>query len=380
MEPIDPRNVKSRRILGALCVAVLAATLFAGLWPFNPFPKNQVTWIKSGGLQFGCPAIVLSRTPLHVRGRASTASASLELWFEPITQISGTIVGFYDFEKNRQFRITQVRDGLLLRKTARDNPGQKGPVIWMQHVLTENKRRLLSITGGPTNTTVFLDGQAVEESSEFTVSQTDVTGQIVLGSSPIYNTAWAGKIYALAVYNRVLTASEVMDHYRNWAQYSRAAEDRLALFLFSEGAGEQIENRASLQATLYIPRAFTLPHQKLLEPPWEEFRPALAYWKDLAMNVAGFVPLGFTLCLYARSKEAGSISRAKAVIAGAAVSLLIEVLQSFLPMRASGMTDLITNTLGTAIGVYLCDLCVVQGIFGALVQLPKPLRSERLAK
>ena len=107
-------------------------------------------------------------------------------------------------------------------------------------------------------------------------------------------------------------------------------------------------------AELQIPYRYQILREKFLEPPWEEFRPATwSYWKNMGINIGGFIPLGFFFCAYLTL--AGKISRPAlvTVILGAAVSVTIEVLQAYLPTRDSGMTDIITNTLGTGLGVIL---------------------------
>jgi glycopeptide antibiotics resistance protein len=62
--------------------------------------------------------------------------------------------------------------------------------------------------------------------------------------------------------------------------------------------------------------------------------------------------LGFCSLLYLsarRWKQAVLLTLAL----GASVSFTIELLQSFLPTRESGMTDLFTNTLGTWCGILM---------------------------
>ena len=94
-------------------------------------------------------------------------------------------------------------------------------------------------------------------------------------------------------------------------------------------------------------------HQLFLEPPWKEYQPTWSYWKSNLINIAGFIPFGFFFCAYWSSirpiRRAGLVT----IVLGTTVSLTIEILQAYLPTRNSGVTDLFTNTLGTAIGVML---------------------------
>ena len=139
----------------------------------------------------------------------------------------------------------------------------------------------------------------------------------------------------------------------------------IALYQFAEHQGNLVHSAAGFGPTLVIPAAFRVPAKKFLEPPWSDSAPDWAYFKDIAINIAGFVPLGFFFCAFLNSgRRPRLVSAPLAVIAlGMAVSLAIEILQFYLPTRDSSLTDVITNTTGSAIGVTLFRLKFTKNIF-----------------
>jgi len=72
----------------------------------------------------------------------------------------------------------------------------------------------------------------------------------------------------------------------------------------------------------------------------------------VTLNLLGFVPFGFMVCL--RLLSMGWFSPRGclflAIAGGVAVSLAIELTQVWLPGRDSSLLDLMTNTMGSAIG------------------------------
>jgi glycopeptide antibiotics resistance protein len=78
------------------------------------------------------------------------------------------------------------------------------------------------------------------------------------------------------------------------------------------------------------------------------------------------MPFGFLLYLLPSISRRGHPAL-YTILIGAGFSLSIEMLQAFIPQRDSGTTDIITNTLGTAVGVLLARSTVVRSLFERLV-------------
>ena len=87
--------------------------------------------------------------------------------------------------------------------------------------------------------------------------------------------------------------------------------------------------------------------------PWAFLSaPLPKYWTgfDVAINVVGYAPLGFLLALSLLRTRASGHPVWLALAVGAALSLAMETLQSYLPMRVSSNLDLALNATGTWAG------------------------------
>jgi VanZ family protein len=180
---------------------------------------------------------------------------------------------------------------------------------------------------------------------------------------------WQGQLRGLAIYDRELTPAEVRQNYSAWTALSRRnikSENPAALYLFNEGAGNVVHNQMDSGDDLQIPQRYLVLHQQFLERPWDEFDPSWGYCKDVLINIGGFIPLGFFFCAYFTMARSFERSFLASIIFGAVVSCLIEVLQSFLPTRDSGMTDIITNTMGSGIGAALYERGWVQDLLAGI--------------
>jgi len=359
----DPDQRVVARILGALCAFILCVILTAGLWPFCA-PKNDVEWLKgANGLRFGRNGIAASVDGF--RTASPDGASSLEVLLQPErVDGSGTILAF-DSSPDPQFpfALRQVGANLAFQRGGVDSRGKMvRPWLQTDRILEKHNRMVLTITGRKDKTAVYINGVPVKVSSGFGFVSGDLTGRLVLGSSTIGN-SWPGQIAGLAVYDFSLTPFEAEAHFERWVQgqspviYPEKAP--VALYLFDENTGSVVHDRMGSGNDLVIPARYYVLHPSFLSSPLGPFRNRWAgwrgwsYWSNACLNIAGFVPLGFFFTAYFSLVRPIPRPRVAAVVLGLTISLAIETAQYFLPTRDSGVNDLITNTLGTAVGVAL---------------------------
>jgi VanZ family protein len=350
------------------CIVAVLAVCVATLSPPNPSPSNGVSWLPgTGGIRFGRAAgLVTSSGTLRPAEAQGKDSYTLELLLRPASVQSGyTILGFYSPTRSKQLLVRQWKNGLLVTHDRTVESDRTQTIKFdVDHVFQRGKLVLVTISSGPRGTAVYLDGQPASSFPGFKIEQGELTGETVLGTSPVSYHPWSGELHGFAIYAKELTPAVALRHYQQWtdAGGSPDLDDALARYAFAEGTGREVHNEVASGPNLNIPATFSVPHKGLLLSPATEFKTDRHYAADALTNIAGFVPLGVIVCAYL----AWTRSRWQAILitiaACGTLSFMIEVLQYFIPRRGSGITDIITNTLGAVLGAVLTQVGPVRRI------------------
>ncbi len=363
------QSVQEKKFIGMLCGIAIIAVLIGTLWPFNPFPPNRVSWLPgANGVRFSGPGLILSKASLTTTGAGPGRPCSLELLLAPGSiEGSFTILSFYSPSNPKQFLVRQWTDGLLVNHDIADAQNKLRTTKFdVDHAFQQGKLVLLTIASGSGGTIVYLNDRQAQAFPRFAISQRQLSGQIVMGTSAVDYQPWPGEIHGLAIYSKQLTAAEVSRHYANWISERRVnppdLDGAIAYYAFTEGAGREIHDAVASGPDLEIPDYFGIPHKAFLTSAVKEFQASRLYVIDVLQNIAGFVPLGVILCVYLSMTRTRRMAILYATLAGGMLSLVIEILQAYIPQRVSGTTDIITNTLGSLLGAMLAQTSTVRTI------------------
>lgn len=340
-------------------VAVMMIILIAGLWPFNPFPHNDVSWVTGeSGLRFGLHGIVWTDEALPMWASGSGKGCTLELWLIPENgDDQNTILAIATPEQAERFRMVQYGDEVLFqREILRGSQGRRVVEIEVAHAFHANRPVYLAIAGDETGTAAYVDGKLAGRSARFGLTHEDLEGKLYFGAAITRFATWQGTLKGIRVSGRKLDESEIRGNFSAGFPVPEmpAAAAETAAYWFREGEGSAARAQESRSPALQIPQYFTLPRKPVLSPPWKEFHANRKYIEDIALNIVGFMPLGFAFLPLFLKRFGDHRAVGRIVVFGFAVSLLIELCQAWIPSRSSGMTDLITNTTGTYLGALVC--------------------------
>jgi len=358
--------------MAILCGIAIAATYAATLWPFDFFRVNGVSWLPDNhGIHFSSAGIILADKPLGSMHTGPQNSCSIEISLRPArVESAGTILGIYKPNNPRQLLIRQLNDGLLISRDiaiANGRDSIRTVRLDVSHVFQAGKPIFLTLTSGSNGTILYSDGAQPRVFPGFSISAQDLTGQLVLGTSPVRYHPWLGDVMGLAIYSKQLAPEEVLRNYKAWNDVPRTdpqpSDGTIARYSFTEGMGNWLHNDVVSGPDLEIPQRLKIPHKPFLQSPTVRFEANWYYAHDLLLNIAGFAPLGFFLCVYWSSAQTPRRALIYSIVIGALLSFSIEVLQAYVPERDSGVTDIITNTLGTFCGAALARSSIVRTVF-----------------
>ncbi len=341
-----------------------------GLWPFNFRQANRVIWLESeNGLAFETYGIVYGpekKNTVNPKLEIGPHNAiSIEIFLKPGSDTNenfASILCLFDDDQSEIFSLSQVKSFLNLSISTES--GSMSNWRWLKNVFLKEQKRLLTIQSDRNSTTVYIDGKMAKKYPKYSLlpkGGLSSTWRLVIGNAPSGRKQWKGEIYGLAIYSRPLSAGRIYEHFEKWTRKSAAAllneKDIIALYPIDEKKGSIIHNVIDNRFHLFIPHRFKIIRLNFFQISWSAFNLKFSTLWDIGINLLGFIPLGYFILsqrVFLKVFQTSlGLSIGLAVLCGFCISLVIEILQAYLPVRYSSLSDLIFNALGTGIGALL---------------------------
>jgi VanZ family protein len=349
----------------ALCFLICAGFAVAGLYPFNFSAANAARWLTPGpGLLFMGHSMM--RTP-GAFDLSAAPGVTFEFLMEPSeepTRELGTFLSIYDGRLPENLMMAQWKAGFLVRTPLYDARGRRRPrELGSTSGLKKGASRFIAVASGSGGTRLYADGALVESFPKVTLAPATLRGTLMVGAGARGVGDWKGKLLGMAIFSTPLSASEIASHCGLW-QEGRAA--RLAsdpaiagLYLLDQGSGRTVRDASARGVAFELPQFYRVPAKAVLETPWDDWDQMRFHSLDVIVNIAGFIPFGFFFCIYlSRARYARPLSNVFwTAVLSAALSLVIELLQVFIPSRSSSLTDLLCNALGGLVGAMVATKC-----------------------
>jgi len=336
------------------CLAISAGLLVAGLWPFRFWPANNAHWIDGqAGLRFDRYGIVYGKAPLFAPGGPLDLGKPFTIRLELLPRDEPSdylprILSVHEAGGRELFILGQWQSALNLSILERQGANSLEYQETGVGNFRKGVKRSIILSSGETGLTIYVEGKPVPIRSGYGFSflpENRDPAWLLLGNSPTGESPWRGDLLSLSFYAGALSPEEI----------ATPGIDPLVRYLLSEGSGDVARGGGDPRYDLFIPSVFRAPVKPVLVPPWKVQEYDLSFWVDVAVNILGFIPFGFALSAWL-GKDGGRKRLPVAVLvvlAGAGISLLIELLQVYLPTRDSSLTDFMNNTLGAYLGAWL---------------------------
>jgi hypothetical protein len=332
------------RILLAVTAMMIVVMLVIGLNPRGFDGYNGVHWdADSDGVRFQRG---IGYTEPLVRQRLLADAGTRWTWqvmlgAQPRDQPGfGVAAVLYSGSDDAQVQIAQWRRTLVVM-AGDDYPNrQRHPRLTYELADADDVLRV-TVTHGPDGAALYVNDAPVSRAPRPTwpALGEPTRVRVVVGSTVAGQYPWQGTLYAMTLHDQTLDPT--------------VDAERQPVLAYDFGAVREgrIASTGTIAGDLVFPDAFSAPELRPLAWP-RQWRPLpRGMIIDIVVNLVGFLPLGFCVAwlFYAKGRSM-AVSLVLAVAIGAAISLVIEIAQVWLPGRDSSLPDLLVNVVGAALG------------------------------